>query len=401
MLALEVLRDPSYRRYWLALALSQLGGWMQNAALAWLAITLTGSAERLGLVIAFLMLPSLFFSLPAGVLADRFPRRRLVLISQSSMMLLALGMGFVIMLGLTNYSILLLFALLFGTANSVDIPARQAFTVELAGRERYAGAISLNSFSFNFSRLAGPAIAGLVIAWLGIDWTFLINGLTFGPLLFVLATGQAKAAAEERGGRLFSQAMEGVRYVFTTPMVRTVVLFVAWVGVFALNFQTLVPSYARLILHLEAQGYGLLLSALGVGAIFGALWQAAAGEARPKRVLLGGGLVSLDLLLLGLPFPAWAVGLVLTIGGFGMITMLIGANTIVQTVVPDRLRGRVMSVYALVLLGSGPLGSYLTGFTFQYLGGAWAVVLLGCLSLVGVLYFARKAIWPSSLEMSG
>ncbi len=395
MIALQVLKDPVYRRFWIALLVSQFGGWMQSASLAWLVITLTGSAERLGLVIAFLFLPSLFLALPAGALADRLPRKMLVFYAQGAMMVLALTMALLILAHRATFGELLAFALLFGSASAVDVPVRQAMTVELAGRERYPGAISLNSFAFNFNRLIAPAVAGLVIATLGIGWAFLINACTFIPLLFVLF-GLPSHPPQEAGGSLIFQVRDGLHYVRSTPLVLSVLLLVGWLSVFALNFQTLIPAYSRLVLGLQASGYGLMVSALGAGALVGAVLQAVTGGARPLRVLLGGGLVACSLLLLALPAPSSLVALFWPIGGFGMITSLINANASVQTAVPNRLRGRVMSIYSLVLQGTGPLGAYLTGLAVQLLGGRQGALVLGIISLLGVLAFSRIR-WPRTV----
>ena len=167
MLALALLKDPGYRSYWLALFASQMGTWMQAAAQGWLVLLLTGSAERLGLVVALQFLPSLLFSLPAGVLADRYPKRDLLRFTQGGMTLLALAMALLVYTGWVRYGHVLLFAFLYGALNAMDQPVRQSFTVELAGKERYPGAIALNSFGFNTSRLVGPAVAGFLIAFYG------------------------------------------------------------------------------------------------------------------------------------------------------------------------------------------------------------------------------------------
>ena len=393
MLALELLRDPLYRRYWISLFISQLGTWMQAATQAWLVLVLTGSAERLGLVVALQFAPSLLFSLLAGVVADRTPKRRLLLVTQTSLMLLAFGMSLLVFTGAVRYWHVLVFAALYGTANVFDLPTRQAFTVELAGRARYPGAISLNSFGFNLSRLVGPAVAGLVIARYGMGWTFLLNALSFIPLVLVLRGLSVGNAAGERRGNPVAQALEGLRYVWATPLVRTVVLLMLWVGIFGINFQTLIPAYARLELGLEAGGYGFLLSALGLGALGGALWQAWASSVRPARLLLGAGLLGGTHLLLLARLPAWGVAVVLVAAGFAMVTTLISANTTVQTIVPDRLRGRVMSIYSLVLLGTGPVGAYLTGLLFEALGGRVAAGVLGACTLAGWVFFLRRP-WP-------
>lgn len=388
MLALALLKDPLYRAYWLALFTSQMGIWMQAAAQGWLVLLLTGSAERLGLVVALQFLPSLLFSLPAGVLADRYPKRNLLRLTQGGMMVLALLMALLILTGWVRYGHVLAFAFLYGALNAMDQPVRQSFTVELAGRERYPGAIALNSFGFNLSRLLGPALSGLLIALLGVGVAYLANALSFLPLLLVLSRLPAGPRGEGGGERWWREALEGVGFALAHPVVRRVVGLVLFASLFGMNFQTLVPAYARLVLGLSATGYGFLVSSVGMGALMAALVMALTGKPKPGRLLLG--VVSLALAHLGL-FLAWAPGvpLFLALGGFGMISVLINANTLVQLSVPDRLRGRVMAVYTLVMLGTGPVGAYLTGLLFERFGGRLAALLLGGFVLLVGLYQIR------------
>jgi len=395
VLALALLRDPSYRNYWLALFLSQIGTWMQAATQGWLVLELTGSAERLGLVIALQLLPSLLFSIPAGVISDRYSRRNLLFITQGGMALLALGMFVLIVTGLVRYEYVLVFAFLYGIFNAVDLPVRQAFTVELAGRERYPGAIALNSFGFNTSRLVGPALAGLLIAGFGLSWSYLINAFSFLPLMAVLAV-MPRRHLQPKTGRAVEEALEGLRFVWGDPLVRQVVLLVGLTSLFGMNFQIIVPSYARLELGLEAQGFGLLMSAMGLGTIVAALVQAITAKARPVWAVFGSILLGSTLITLALPLPIPWVAAVLAISGLGMIVTLINANTTVQLIVPDSLRGRVMSVYSMVLLGSGPLGAYLSGLLIDALGARWGVAVLGLLTLAAALVMTRFP-WPKVL----
>ena len=391
MLALALLKDPVYRLYWLSLFVSQLGTWMQSAALGWLVLLLTGSAERLGLVMAFQFLPSLFLSLPAGVLADRCPRRRLLLFTQGGMAVLALGMALLILLGWVRYGHVQAFAFLYGAMNALDLPVRQAYTVELAGRERYPGAIALNSFGFNLSRLLGPALAGFLIVQYGVGMAFLLNALSFAPLLFVLFGLKDGPRVREGQPSFIKEVLEGLRYVWENPRVRFVVGVVFLTGLFVMNFQTLVPAYARIALGLSAAGYGVLLSAVGLGALAAALGMALRGRPSLLWVVGGGVLLGLVHLALALRPPAGWAAFLFAVAGFGMISVLINANTAVQLQVPERLRGRVMSVYSLFLLGTGPLGAYLTGALFDWLGGGPAAGVLGALALFALFLWVRVA----------
>jgi len=389
------LRDPKYRTYWIALFLSQLGSWMQAATQGWLVLELTGSAERLGLVVALQFLPSLLFSLPAGVLSDRYSRRNLLYLTQGGMGLLALVMSVLIISHTVRYEHVLVFAFLYGMFNAMDLPVRQAFTVEIAGRDRYPGAIALNSFGFNTSRVIGPALAGLLIAGLGLGWSYFANALSFVPLLLVLR-GVPPLAPQTKSGSVVADAAEGLRFVWNDRLVRQVVTLVGLTSLFGMNFATVVPVYARLQLGLEAQGYGFLMSAVGLGSIVAAVIQALGSGARPLRAVFGSVLLGAALMFLVFPLtPLW-VAVVLAVGGLGMITTNINANTTVQLITPDHIRGRVMSVYSMVLLGSGPLGAYLSGFLMQHFGARWGVATMGLLTVLAAVYLIRFP-WPRSL----
>lgn len=308
------------------------------------------------------------------------------------MTLLALAMAFLVYTGWVRYGHVLLFAFLYGALNAMDQPVRQSFTVELAGKERYPGAIALNSFGFNTSRLVGPAVAGFLIAFYGVGAAYLANALSFLPILWVLSRlpgGEGNGVVQ---GRWWTEALEGIRFVLGHPVVRRVVGLILFATLLGMNFQTLVPAYARLVLGLSATGYGFLLSSVGVGAILAALIMAFTGRPRPWRLVLGLFALALAHLGLALKLPG-LVPLFLAVGGFGMISVLINANTLVQLSVPDRLRGRVMAVYSLVMLGTGPLGAYLTGFLFEALGGRRAALVLG-LALLAVGAFQLLRPWP-------
>lgn len=400
MQVLALFQDTTYRRYWMALLVSQLGSWMQNASQAWLVLLITDSAERLGTVVAASFLPFLLFSLPAGVLADRFPKRRLMLYSQSLMLLLSLSLCVLIWRDWIRYEWLLVFAFLQGTAHALDLPARQSLVVELAGKERYASAISLNSFAFNLSRLVGPAIAGLVIAHIGLRWTYVANSLSFLPLMAVLLSLKLPTEVAAKVPSALQQMREGLGYVWGSALIRQLIVALAWVAVFGINFQTLIPAYARLVMGLEADGYGFLMAALGFGAIGGSLWQMRAAEARPARMTLGIAALGLLHLCLYLSLPVPLIMGLWAMAGFAMVTTLITTNTTIQTLVPDQLRGRVMSVYSFILLGAGPLGAYLTGLLFEWVGGRQATALMGLLTLMGLYPLLRKPL-PTRLQSEG
>ncbi|WP_457631750.1 MFS transporter [Oceanithermus sp.] len=390
MPALELLRDPYYRNYWISLFISQIGTWMQSAAQAWLVIELTGSASKLGLVVALQFAPALLFSLPAGVLADRVPRRTLLRLTQGTMSLLALLMALLVATGAITYGWVLLFATLYGVANVFDVPTRQAFTVELAGKERYPGAIALNSFSSNVARLVGPAVAGMVIARLGMGWAFAVNGMSFFPMIAFLLFVPKGAAAGEGKGDWRQQLRDGLAYVRQHREIMAAIVLVFWVGTFAINFQTFIPAYSKLVLGLNAEGYGGIMSAMGAGALIGAIGQALAKKFSPRRIDYGVWLLVVSYLILYLPLNPYLVALVMGFAGLGMVLVLVGTNTLIQSAVPNKLRGRVMSIYSLALFGSGPPGSYLTGRLMDWLGGRQAAATMALLAFLG---WAGVRLW--------
>lgn len=392
-----LLENPKYRHYWISQAISQVGSWMQNATLPWLVLQMTDSAERLGFVMALLYLPALILVIPAGVVADRYPKRNLLWLTQASMMLLALVIAVLKYLDVAVYFHVAAFTLAYGCLNAIGNPIRLAYNVDMAGIGNSAKAVPLNSLSFNLSRLLGPAIAGFIILKWGVVWAFAANALSFVPLLVFLGfmpAGEASASGKENP---FKQALEGLHYVIHMPLARNILLMTLWLGLFAINWHTLVPAYAKLVLHLGADGYGYMMSSMGAGALCGSLWQGLSGRSQPRRMLWGGlaiGLVYLS--FLASLEPVW-VACLLAVAGFATVTTLTSANSSLQTLAPKHLRGRIMSLYLMVALGTNPIGGYLVGWTFENLGGRTSCGLLGTVSLLGVMGFSFLR-WPAQLE---
>ncbi len=389
-----LLSDPRYRAYWLSLFLSQAGGWVQATGLGWLVLELTGRAERLGFVLGLLFLPSLLFTLPGGALADRYPRARLLFVLEGALAALSLVLALGLFAARVGLGHLYLFALAYGAVSALEVPTRQAFTAELAGTRRVGEALALNALSFNIARMGAPVLAGLLIARWGTPVAFLLNALSFLPLLLVLARMPAPAPRRRRGPWV-RELTEGIGYARRTPLVRQVLLLVLWVATFGINFQALVPAFARLVLGLGPEGYGSLMGALGSGALLGALLLLKSPVVRPRRSLYGSFLLGGALLLLPLAKSFLLAAVLLALGGLSMVMVLTSANTTLQTLVPEGLRGRVVALYSLVLMGSGPPGMYLTGLAFD-LFGPYAPALLGALVLVTAAYFATRP-WPLRL----
>lgn len=395
---------PGYRRYLTAQAVSLVGTWMQSAAQAWLVLELTGSATRLGVVSAVQFLPVLFLSLVAGAVADRVPRARWLVGTQCALAATALALGLLTLTGRIRYWHVVVIAGLYGTFNTFDMPARHSFLADLVPREVLASAIGLHSAAFNVARLIGPAVAGATLSAVGSGPAFLINAASFLPVIAVLATlpagwgrqgvsrGAGRPSLSSAGAelrRLAGFIREGLAYVRRTRPIRDSLLLLGIVSLFTMNFQVLVPVYAQRVLAQSAAGYGLLMAALGAGALVAALGMAAQQgvEPPPWRRSLGVALLGLSSLALAVTRSYPLAALLFAAGGWGMVSLNVGTNTLVQLSSEEALRGRVMSAYTLVLIGVGPFGSLWAGLLSDRLGVAAALGVGGAVALGAWLSF--------------
>ncbi len=362
---------------------------MQTVAQSWLVLVLTGSPLTLGVVTALQFLPILILSVLGGVVADRLPRRRLLLATQTSAMLLAFALAIMTETGAVRVGHVMVLAALLGLVNAVDMPTRQAFVVELVAREDLHNAIALNSVAFNSARLIGPALAGLAIGWIGLAGAFFLNGLSFLGVIGVLLTMRTGWQPATRGvdpGSLWDDLKEGLGYVARTPVVRMVVLLVGIVATFGMNLGVLIPVLARDTLRVGAEGYGFLTSSMGLGSLAAALLLAYLGQP-PRRQMVLGAAASMGLLQLLLGGVEQYSAAILLLGGIGfsMILFTTLSNTALQTSTPDDLRGRVMSVYATVFVGSTPFGSLFVGAIAEHRGVGAALELCGLITVVAAL----------------
>jgi len=384
----SALRHRDFRLFWGTQILSLIGTWMQIVAQNWLVLQLSNSAFTLGIVSALQFLPTLFLSLPGGVVADRLPRRQILLATQSSAMLLAFILGFLTQTGAVQIGYVMLLAFLLGTVNSLDMPTRQAFVVELVSREDLRNAIALNSAAFNSARLVGPAVAGLAIGWVGLAGAFYINGVSFlGVIAALLAihAGRRPASRGVEAGSLGDDLREGLAYVAHTPVIWLVVLMVALVGTFGMNMNVLIPVYAQSVLLVGAQGYGLLTAAMGAGSLLAALLLAFRGPRPGRRLVLGSAAALGALQMVMIAVQQYAIALALFAGvGFAMVFFTTLANTALQTATPDRLRGRVMSVYTTVFSGTTPIGSLFAGGIAEQWGVGVSFFVGGAVSVASV-----------------
>ena len=383
----------NFRLFWLSQLVSGSGTWMQSVAQAWLVLSLSHSPLVLSTVIALQFVPMLAFALVGGVVADRVPKRRLLMATNSVAALQALALGLLVTAGSVRLWEVYVLALLLGLINAFNGPAQQAFVPELVGRELVPDAVALNSIQFNAARMIGPALGGLAIATLGLANTFYLNAASYVPAVLALVAMRASELRVPKGrpdGSALTQLREGLAYVRHTPPLLLVVLVVGFTGLLGFNWQTVIPLLARDAFHLGSTGFGLMMSAMGVGALGASVALAYSRNASEVRLLGAAGALGGMLVLLGLS-PWYGVSVVLVgLGGLAATVFMITANTRLQILSPDRLRGRVMSLYVVLMGGSTPLGALLFGVAAVWLSVRGAVALFGGLCLVGTGLAARR-----------
>ncbi|MFL5628401.1 MAG: MFS transporter [Ktedonobacteraceae bacterium] len=387
------LRQRNYRLYWYGQMISLMGSGMQSIGQVWLVLELTHSAWQLGLVGALQALPVLLFSLVGGVYADRWPKRRVLLVTQSAAMIQALLLWALIATGTVQLWHLYALALLLGLTYSLSKPASRSFVVEMVGREDLPNAVALNSSLSTLARIVGPGLGGIIIAARGVTMLFLLNALSFLPVLVGLALINshklyAQALPHRSVGErqnTWQSLREGVDSVWKTPAVLLVILVVGLVLLFGSNFNVVLPLFATDVLHVGATGFGFLSAAIDVGALCAALWLAW-GNQQPtiRRVLIG-------MLVFGVLEVGFAVSHLYLLSlaliasvGFAETAFAAQAMTTIQTVAPDHLQGRVMSVQVLFFDGSLPLGYLLMGWLSGLYGAPSAMLIGALLSLLVV-----------------
>jgi len=372
------LKHRNFRLFFVGQLVSLTGSWMQNTAQSWLVYQLTGSKVLLGTVAAVGSLPMLLLSVWGGSLADRHPKRTVVLFTQTGMMLLAFVFAALVWSGHIQPWHILVLAALGGVAMAFDMPARQAFMVEMTSREDLMNAVSLNSSIVNGARVVGPAVAGVLMAQVGMTWCFLLNGLSFiavlAGLLMMRLPRFVPPAEPTSTGR---HVLEGFAYVAGHRRVRILLLLFGVVGIFGWSYSVLLPAYATDILHVGEGGYGALLSANGLGALLGALTVATYGNRVRPRLMILGGLWLFSAMLLLLAVVRWypLVLACMAVGGWGMLLYFATTNTLIQTSVSDAMRGRVMGIWALVFGGMMPIGGLESGLLSQAIGVSWTVAV--------------------------
>ena len=389
----SALRHRNFRLYWSGQLVSLIGTWMQSVAQGWLMHRLTHSAFWLGLLGFIQFLPVMLLSLWAGAVIDRMDKRRLLYLTQGAALVQAAVLATVITAGVTQPWMVLALAGVFGIINAFDMPTRQSFVVELVGKEDLGNAIALNSAAFNTARIVGPAVAGVLLATVGEGGCFWLNALSYVAVLASRAClDLPKREFFQRGRALGSSLMEGVRYAWATRPIRNLLLLLGVTAGIGFQYLLLLPVYARDILHAGPKAYGLLVTAFGAGALFGAM-RLTGRSARPglrRNLLLG-----LAACSAGLALFAWSRSIPLSLcagalAGFGLIVYVASTNTLLQLTTEDRFRGRVMSLYTLMFAGSAPIGALGSGAIAQRWGAPVSTTVSAVVMLIGAVLVAWR-----------
>ncbi len=384
------LRVPAFAWYWSGQLVSVIGTWSQVVAVSWLVLDLTHSAIALGTITLLQTLPILAFALPGGVIADRVPRRRLLIATQVALAAQAIALGLLVALHLATLWEIGLLSFVLGTANALNGPAQQAFVPELVGRDLVPDAVALNSVQFNTARMIGGAAGGLAVAAWGVSGALFFNAATFLPILVVLMVIRAAHPAPPPAARasVLADLRAGLGYALRTKPVRRVVMVLGVVGLLGYNWQVAVPLIARFMLHRQVTGYGALMSALGAGSLAAAILLARDQRASEHRLMAGAVVLGAVLVALGLSYSYPASLALLAVGGFAGLVATITANTRLQLLTPDELRGRVMGIYVLLMGGTTPIGAFAFGEIAGHLSTGDALIAFGATTVLTV-----SAIW--------
>jgi MFS family permease len=379
--AFPAFESPNFRRYFPGQVISMIGTWIQMVAQGWLVLEITGSAFDVGLAAAASTLPTLFLSLFGGVLVDRYPRRTILLWTQSSAMMLAFILGFFAMTGTVTIGIILTLSFLLGCVNALNVPALQAFLSEIVKREHLPSAIAMNSAIYNGSRVIGPAIAGFLISATGTGGAFLVNGVSFLAVIISLIT--MKTLPKESGAKTAVHPLRAIRdgltYSWQHPLIRTSIFFIAVIAIFAWSYVTMLPVIAKKTFGMDASGLGTLYGVSGLGSVIGTVLVSMFSGRIDRLVFIAGGTILFALALIGFTYTISlpAALFFLFFGGFGLVAAVSTLSATIQSTVDDRFRGRVMSLYMMIFMGFMPIGNLEIGYLSEHFGTGIAI-RLGC-----------------------
>jgi MFS family permease len=407
--ALIALTSRNFRIFWLGQLISLTGTWMQSTGQDWLVLKLTHSAWLLGVVGALQFLPVLLLSLFSGVIADKFPKKNLLIGTQIASLTLAAVLCVLVFTGTVQLWEIFILASLLGITNSLDMPVRQAFVVEMVGRDTLPNAIALNSTAFNLARIVGPSVAGILIGWLGEAPLFLLNAVSFLPVIYGLYLMRSselhhqpsRQESAPKQGTLKSLG-EGLSYIVHVPAIFMIIAIVGVISLFGINFNVVLPLFADTVLNVGAQGYGFLSSTFGFGALLAAVWLAWTNKQATVTQLLVSGL------LFGITEALFAIShlyilslVFIAVVGFTQISFSAKANSMLQAVTPNHLRGRIMSVYTIVFVGTTPIGNLAIGALSNTFGASIALLAgaIPCIIAAIVAWCVKKPAEKSIKEI--
>jgi len=393
--ALRALRHRNYQLFFSGQLISLIGTWMDQVAESWLVYRLTGSALLLGTVAFASQIPVFLLAPIGGAIADRHNRRTILVITQSCMMVLAFILAGLTLTHLIKVWELMVLAALLGVVNAFDIPARQAFLVDMVSRDDLVNAIALNSSMFNGARVVGPAVAGIVVAAIGEGWCFFANAVSFIAVitgLLMMTLNRPRGSIE---GSPLQNIIDGFKFVLKNGPVHALMILLGLVSFTAMPYAVLMPIFAEQILHGGATALGLLMGCSGVGALGGAIMLAMKksiqGLGRWVAVACGG--FGAALIVFSFSKHLWLSAVLLIPAGFAVMVQMASSNTLIQSMVPDQLRGRVMAVYSMMFMGMAPFGALLAGSVAHKIGAPWTVAMGGIIAIIGGVIFGWR--WPA------
>jgi MFS family permease len=400
---LPAFESKDYRLWFAGQSVSLVGTWLQNTGQSWLVLKLTNSPLKLGVLTSIQFLPSLILSVFIGPIIDRFPKRSILLFTQIMYALAAAALAVVTFGGHAQYWQVLVIAAVTGIISAIDWPTRQAFVGEQVNdRSAVVNAVALNSTMFNIARVIGPGIGGVLIAIVGIPWTFTLNAVSFIAVIVSLLLMKAgRKPTKSSTGSYAQEIREGTRYIAGNQIIISLLIISGVISPLLLNFNIMIPSFSMLTLHLQADGYGGLMSAMGVGAMAAGVLMSLGGtrlEPTPAYIYGSGFVLAVAMVLVGIQRNFYLTGLLLVFCGFGMAALSTMCNTALQMQSPDRMRGRVMAAYNLVWVGSTPIGALYAGKICDALGANMGFFVSG---VIGVVFLGAMLVFVTPRVFRG
>ena len=393
-LMLRALKYRNYRLFFFGQGVSLIGTWMQQAAIGWLVFRVTGSPFYLGLVSFCSQIPVFLGSPIGGIFADRWPRRRIVIITQILAMIQAFLLTAMVYFDAITLVRIVVLSIFMGVINAFDMPTRQAFVYEMVNNnEDLPNAIALNSMIFNLARQAGPLIAGFLIGPVGESACFFLNGVSFLAVIYALAAMRlTRYGGPKHNGAMFAGIKDGLRYAFGFVPIRSILAYTAMTSLVAMPYAVLMPVFAKSILHGGPRTFGFLYWSIGIGAFIGAIYLARRKSVQglEKVVIVAASIFAAGVIGFSFSKNLWLSLVLIALPGFGIMVQMASINTILQTIVDDDKRGRVMSLHVTAFIGIAPLGSLLAGVAAEHLGAPHTLLLSGLLSVAVTVFFARK-----------